>query len=620
MGFKLQEPKNPRTKKQVTHGFWFFGSSVLWFFGSMAAAEPGSYSDRLISLAAKCDEQGLKEQAAITRAWIIPRHSGRQYLFLPATTDPAIPKSGAPPVARQWYDAFRALRREQAASLFAVAKAACNGQQPARAYQLLYEVLREDPDHAEARRILGFSKNARGQWVLPETEKMVAEQQRINHPKLNWKARGYWRLATPHFEIVTNHSPAEALEAGQQLENLHTLWRQLFFRYWSTQEALAARFAGRDEPLARPRPKMQVVLFKNRQEYVTQLAPSQPQIAATVGIYQHKDRIAYFFAGDTSVYPTWYHEATHQLFQESVPGTSDDPGEEHDFWAIEGAALYMESLVDHSGYWTAGGCEADRLQFARYRGLSGEFLLPLQRLTALGREAIQKSADIRQLYAQAAGVVHFLIDGQEGKYREPFVDLLTGVYQPNATPDLLAKTTAQPLAALDQQYLTFLNVSDDDLAGIPEPERIRNLSLGRTRITDQGLARLAGCKNLDWLDLSLTAATDAGLAKLAAATKLKQLFLEGTKITDASLPLIGGCKSLETLDLANLRITDAGLAAIANLRELKTLYLTGSPITDAGLAHLRGFKKLETLDTRGTQITPAGRQRLKTDLPKLKDA
>jgi hypothetical protein len=294
-----------------------FVTSLLCFFGSISAAEPASYSDRLSSLATKCDEQSLKEQASATRGWIIPRHSGRQYLFLPATTDPAIPKSGAPPVARQWYDAFRALRREQAAALFAAAKAACDGQQPARAYQLLYEVLREDPDHAEARRILGFSKNARGQWALPETEKMVAEQQRINHPKLNWKARGYWRLATPHFEIVTNHSPAEALEAGQQLENLHTLWRQIFFRYWSTQEALAARFAGRDEPLARPRPKMQVVLFKNRQEYAAQLTPSQPQIAATVGIYQHKDRIAYFFAGDTSVYPTWYHEATHQLFQET---------------------------------------------------------------------------------------------------------------------------------------------------------------------------------------------------------------------------------------------------------------------------------------------------------------
>ena len=34
-------------------------------------------------------------------------------------------------------------------------------------------------------------------------------------------------------------------------------------------------------------------------------------------MYDDKQRIAYFFAGDKSVYPTWFHEATHQLFQES---------------------------------------------------------------------------------------------------------------------------------------------------------------------------------------------------------------------------------------------------------------------------------------------------------------
>src|SRR5207247_871918 len=119
----------------------------------------------------------------------------------------------------------------------------------------------------------------------------------------------------------------EALELGERLESLHTLWRQIFFRYWSSSEALAARFAGRHEPLARERPKMQVVLFKNREEYVAQLAPVEPQIAATLGYYAHKQRTTYFYAGGPEVYPTWQHEATHQLFQESIPGTTDNPGE-----------------------------------------------------------------------------------------------------------------------------------------------------------------------------------------------------------------------------------------------------------------------------------------------------
>jgi hypothetical protein len=53
------------------------------------------------------------------------------------------------------------------------------------------------------------------------------------------------------------------------------------------------------------------------------------------------DHLSCFYAGDTSVYPTWYHEATHQLFQEGVPGVTRQPGENQNFWAIEAAALYM---------------------------------------------------------------------------------------------------------------------------------------------------------------------------------------------------------------------------------------------------------------------------------------
>jgi hypothetical protein len=560
---------------------------------------------------------GLAEQAAVTRGWNIPRHPGRQYLFLPAANDPAAPKSGAPERVRQWYEKFLELRRTRATALFDAAKKSSSERQPTRAFQLLHEVLREDPDHAESRRILGYIKNARGQWTTPEWEKLVVETARLPHPQLGWRP-GYFRLQTPHFQIVTDHSKKEALDAGTQLENLHTLWRQIFFRYWSTPEALAARLAGRNEPLARPRPKMQVVLFKSRQEYSEKLTPAEPLVAVTLGIYRNKERTSYFFAGDESAYPTWYHEATHQLFQEGVSDTAAAPGEQHNFWAVEGAALYMESLAPAGGgCWTAGGCEAERLQLPRYRALSGD-LLPSQRLASLGRVAIQRDPDIRKLYAQSAALAHFLMDGVDGKHREAFVDLLTGVYRGTDAADSLAAATGQPFAALDEQYLQFLNVTDADLAGIHSPARLKNLCLGRTAVTDRGLAHLAGCENLEWLDLTATAATDEGLKTFAAAKKLDQLFLEGTKVTDASLPLIGGFKQLVELDLARLPLNDAALAPLGGLKNLKVLYLHGTPLTDACLVHLRGLKQLEALHTEDSQITPEGLQRLRAALPRLK--
>jgi len=603
-----------------TRHIWRATSRVLPFLVLLIArpaysAEPASFPGRLAALATKCDELKLPREAEITRGWIIPRHPGRQYLFLPSISDPTAPPATASEYAKQWYARFREYRGEQADVLFAEARQALDANQPARAYQLLYETLRENPHHAEARRILGYKKNAGGQWTTPEWERTTVKVVKGPHPKLGWPS--YWRLEGPHFEIVTNHGEREVREASRQLEDLYVLWQQLFFRYWANQPGLAARFAGGSEPLARPRPKMQVAIFKDRAQYVAKLAPTHPEIGITLGIYLDKDHLSCFYAGDTSVYPTWYHEATHQLFQEGVPGVADNPGQNQNFWAIEAAALFMESLQKHDGYWSAGGCEADRLQFARYRALSGDYYEPLGRLVTLSRQQVQESPDIRKLYAQAAGLSHFLIDGEGGKHREAFIDLLTAVYQGSDKPETLATLTSSPYEQLDEQYHKFLNVTDDDLAAIPDFAQIKNLSLGRTSVTDAGLAHLAGCKNLEWLDLSLTAAGDEGLKSVAAAAGLKQLFLEGSKVTDAGLATLAGFKQLEELDLSKLTITDAGLAAFAGQRNLRILYLSGSPITDAGLAHLKNLKQLETLETSGTQVTPEGRQKLQAALPRL---
>src|SRR6478672_1333492 len=80
-----------------------FSASILLAALSLLAApstaqetQNDSFSARLSALAAKCDDLGLKEQAEITRRWIIERHPRRQYLFLPANMDATAPKSGAP--------------------------------------------------------------------------------------------------------------------------------------------------------------------------------------------------------------------------------------------------------------------------------------------------------------------------------------------------------------------------------------------------------------------------------------------------------------------------------------------------------------------------------------------
>lgn len=570
---------------------------------------------QLESLAKKCDELSLPEQAAITRRWIIPRHSGRQYFFVPETSDPAAPAKNAPPAVQQWHTKFTELRRELAAALFEQARRELAADRPAQAYRLLFEVLREDPGHAEARRILGYEKLRSGDWSHPYGRGATIVT--LDHPRFGWRRRSYWRLETEHYTIQTNHSAKEALELARQLEDLHAIWRQAFFAFWTNAEVLEDRFDGGDEPLLKKEARLKVVLFKNRQEYVSQLMEAEPKIGLTTGIYRATDQTAYFYGGDASVIPTWYHEGTHQLFQET-DRFPDEPGKDRNFWIIEGAALWMESLAQHEGYWTIGGFDADRLQFARYRALSGEYALPLARLVTLGRDEVQQDADIRKLYAHAAGLTHFLLEGEHGKYVEPTTRFLRAVYEQADKPETLATILGRAYPELDQGYKDYLQVSDADLATIISPARIRNLSLGRTAVTDAGVKHLAGCTNLAWLDLSLTPVGDEGLPAIKDCRQLKQLFLEGTKITGAVLPLIGELKELEELDLSAVRISDEALASLSNLKKLKVLYLTNSPVSDKCLSHLKGLKQLETLETTGTKITPTGLNNLKLSLPKLK--
>src|SRR5689334_23062257 len=92
---------------------WYLAAIVLVFACSFAsAADEAAYRADLVSLAAKCDELDLREQATITRHWPVERHPKRQYLFLPSTSDLTAPKSSTPEAARQWHQRFLELRRQ----------------------------------------------------------------------------------------------------------------------------------------------------------------------------------------------------------------------------------------------------------------------------------------------------------------------------------------------------------------------------------------------------------------------------------------------------------------------------------------------------------------------------
>jgi len=569
------------------------------------------FADELDKLATRCESLDLPKQADATRRWAAPPAIRRQILFLPRSGDATTPPAAAPLVERQWHAKFLAIRQRRAEQLFAIARREMLAGRADAAYRTLCETLREDPEHKEAQRVLATPKRAAN---APPS----ASSPGVDHPITGWRRGQYWRVGTDHFVIATSHSAAVAQEAARRLEEFHDVWRQLFFPFWSSPAALQARFEGLDESLG-PKRQHQVVIFKNRDEYVAKLKSSQPQIELTSGYYVDDRKTVFLYVGDESTRPTWYHEVAHQLFQETRD-VAAGVGERGNMWLVEGIAVYLESLRVYNSYVTVGGPDAQRLQFARYAGRRGSIPLPLSKLTPLTRSMLQSHADIRSIYTQATGFAHFLMDGKNGEFRSAAIDCLTAIYARRDSPQTLAERTGQPLDTLDQRYIEFLDVTDDDVAGFPPAPPLRLLSLGRTSVTDRGLATLPAQNQLDWLDLSFTPVTDAGLTKFQGSKSLKQLFLEETQITDQLLEWVGQLKELEELDLSGTNVTDQGIAHLSGLKKLRELYLTRCAVTDEAISALSSLKQLETLDLDGTEVTAAGVGRLQRALPKWKKA
>jgi hypothetical protein len=573
-----------------------------------------AYAARLGGLAGRCVQLGLDDAAQATRNWVIPRDPRRQYLFLPAETDPAKPPADAPKITQQWYDRFTGYRCEQAEALFQLARRELQAGRPTRAFQLLHEVLHENPDHKPVREALGY-RLVNGRWRKPESV-IRARRGSIALAELGFDAGKHWVVESEHFRITTDHSEDAGMQLAEKLEELHEVWQQLFFPYWSSAAVLARRLEGKvaaDRSTTRHR----VVLFRGREEYVQRLKRLEPQIELSLGYYLEPQKTAYFYVDQQPRDDIYFHEVTHQLFSETgrvVPGV----GLEANFWIIEGVAMYMESLRRRNGYYAAGGSDANRLQYARYRTRNQGSYLPLEQLAALGRQTLQQHEDIRRLYSQSAGLAAFFMDDGRGRYRPLLTDYLQTVYQGRDNSRTLASLAGVPLPELDQQYREFLDVTDDDLAFLAFTPETQNLSLGRTSVTDAGLQHVSGLTQLEWLDVAHTAVGDAGLACVKPAKHLNHLIAEHTRITDAAMETIAGFGELEILDLTGTQITDAGLANLRSVSKLRELWLGQTAVSDAGLEHLRGLRNLELLDISGTQVTHEGFQRLKQALPRLK--
>lgn len=448
-----------------------------------------AYRQQFEELAAWCDEHSLAQRGQELRRWLPQSAPLVQHLYLlPSQLTAAAEVEGdaavsAADIERQFQAQFTELRRTQAAALFALAHEAAEAGHASLAWQLAVQTVREDPDHAEARRVLGYQQS-RGRWLTPY-EAAKARTTQVWHQRFGWlpsawvpryeageryasghwitadqegKHRGNissgWEIATEHYELTTNHSLEEGVRLASRLEALHQVWQQLFAGYVMSAEEMRRLFDGGRPSAAIPN-RMKVIYYRNQQEYQDALARLEPNIGITVGMYLGGRRTAYFFAGEQQSDGVLFHEATHQLFNESR-STAPAIGREANYWVLEGVACYLESLRWQDDYAVLGGAESERMYAARYRLLNDGFHVPLAELTGYGMRRLQTDERIATLYSQASGLTYFLQFYDGGRYRPALGEYLLSVYTGRDRPGTLSELTGKPYDALDQEYRDWI--------------------------------------------------------------------------------------------------------------------------------------------------------------------
>ena len=173
---------------------------------------------------------------------------------------------------------------------------------------------------------------------------------------------------------------------------------------------------------------------------------------------------------------------------------------------------------------------------------------------------------------------------------------------------------------------------------LPKFPAVRLLNFSLANVTDAHAPAIAVCKNLEHLNLESSKLTDRGVAQLAGLTKLKSLGLFAAPHTGKCLTALAGMADLEWLSIQGDNLTAAEAAPLAKLTKLRTLeshwalgdaglsavkdlpdlrQVTVSPsATVACLDTLKQMKKLEVIDCQ--QVTPALVAKVRAALPQCK--
>ncbi len=135
------------------------------------------------------------------------------------------------------------------------------------------------------------------------------------------------------------------------------------------------------------------------------------------------------------------------------------------------------------------------------------------------------------------------------------------------------------------------------LVGVDQVHDVASVSLAHNKeVTDADLRQLSDLKDLRDLNLGWTEVSDEGLAHLKRLRGLEHLYLEScSHVTDSGIAHLAGLTNLKELTVSGTRMSNAGMVHLKNLKKLEWLELTGVPVEDDDVQFLREFTNLKVL-------------------------
>lgn len=154
------------------------------------------------------------------------------------------------------------------------------------------------------------------------------------------------------------------------------------------------------------------------------------------------------------------------------------------------------------------------------------------------------------------------------------------------------------------------------LSSIAGAKEISKIKMRDSAITTQGIVEQIGkFPNLTALDLSETSIQDSALAEIGKLNKLEDLNLWRSQVTDSGITFLVELP-LKRLNLDDTSIGDAAIPHIARIRSLEFIHLGKTAITDEGIQGLKELTKLKDLVLTNNGLSAEGVKRLQSQLTK----